>query len=111
MVHVKKKKKRKKKALTVEFYLQRLAEPFQRSCHVLLISVKNAVGHFEKSLTFVLGRKKQTKKTHSQYSHLPVCTLHVEYQRASQSGTPLAQDQHFSNQSEINRPQQGINHS
>lgn len=37
--------------------------------------------------------------------HLPGCTPHEEYQRASQSETPLAQDQHFSNQSKINRTQ------
>lgn len=52
-----KKRKREKKALTVEFYPLRLAEPFQRLCRVLLISVKNEVVHLEKCLRCVFLKK------------------------------------------------------
>lgn len=56
MVHVKK-NENGKKALTVEFYPLRLAEPFQRLCRVLLISVKNEVVHLEKCLRCVFLKK------------------------------------------------------
>lgn len=46
----------------MEYYLQRLAEPFQHSCHVLLISVNSELGHFEKFLKFVQKKNKTKRK-------------------------------------------------
>lgn len=99
MVHVKKKKTEKKllRWNSIDYGLQNLFN----ICAVFRWYLLNEVVHLEKCLRCVF-----LKKTPWKYSHLPRYTLHLEYQRASQSGTLLAQDQHFLNQSMMNRPQQ-----